>query len=241
VLKTSYWSISLPIERVPSGISGLDSLIGGGFPKGSLILLAGHPGSGKTSMAGQFLYAGATSHQEKGIYVSFSEGREVLLDFMSSLGIDMAAQEKLGNVKVMDMVTVKEEGLSTVLQEVLDAIYSLKARRLALDSFSAMAQAFTREIDARIMLHTILTKIVRAMGCTTVMTCEVPWGSQRIGMGIEEFIADGIMLVSSFVENFSIKRRLLIVKMRGTGHSTEYHDLILSSSGVKVVPVPSMK
>jgi len=60
-------------------------------------------------------------------------------------------------------------------------------------------------------------------------------------MGIEEFVADGIILVSSFIENLAVKRRLLIIKLRGTNHSTGYHDLILSSSGVKVVPVPSMK
>lgn len=231
----------MQIERVPSGISGLDSLIQGGFPRSSLILLAGHPGSGKTAMAGQFLYSGAASYQEKGVYVSFAEGRGPLLDFMNALGIDMATQEKLGNIRIMDMVTVREEGVSTILQEVLDAIHSLKAQRLVIDSFSAMAQAFSREIEARIMLHTILSKIVRGMGCTTIMTCEVPWGSKRIGLGIEEFIADGIVLVSSLVENLAIKRRLLILKMRGTGHSYRYHDLILSSKGVKVVPVPSMK
>jgi len=231
----------LQIERVPTGISGLDSLIQGGFPRSSLILLAGHPGSGKTVMAGQFLYAGAASYKEKGVYVSFAEGRKPFLDFMNSLGIDMAAQERLGNIKVMDMVTVREEGLSIVLREVLDAIHSLKAQRLVVDSFSAMAQAFNREIEARIVLHTILSKVVRGLGCTTVLTCEVPWGSERIGMGIEEFVADGIILVSSFVENLAVKRRLLIVKLRGTDHSVEYHDLIMSGRGVKVVPVPSMK
>lgn len=192
-------------------------------------------------MAGQFLYSGAASHREKGVYVSFAEGRGPLLDFMNALGIDIAAQEKLGNIRIMDMVTVREEGLSTVLQEVLDAIHSLKAQRLVIDSFSAMGQAFTREIEARIMLHTILSKIVRGMGCTTILTCEIPWGSERVGMGIEEFIADGIMLVSSFVENLAIKRRLLIVKLRGTAHSIQYHDIIFSNRGVKVVPVPSMK
>jgi len=231
----------LPIERVPTGVNGLDSLIQGGFPRSSLILLAGHPGSGKTAMAAQFLHAGAASHNEKGVYVSFSEGRKALLDYTNSLGIDIAEQEKLGNIKILDMVTVKEEGLSTVLEEMLDSLESTKARRLVIDSFSAMAQAFTSQIEARIMLHTILGKIVRGMGCTTILASEVPWGSQRIGMGIEEFVADGIILVSSFIENLAIKRRLLIIKMRGTNHSTGYHDLILSSSGVKVVPVPSMK
>ncbi len=228
------------IERVPTGIGGLDTLIQGGFPRSSLILLAGHPGSGKTAMAGQFLYSGATQ-KEKGVYVSFAEGRKPFLEFMNALGIDLATQEQLGNIKILDMVTVKEEGLSTVLEQVLGAIQSLKAQRLVIDSFSAMGQAFTREIEARIMLHTILSKIVRGMGCTTILTCEIPWGSERVGMGIEEFIADGIILVTSFVENFSIKRRLIIVKLRGTDHSVQYHDLILSSRGVKVVPVPSMK
>jgi circadian clock protein KaiC len=67
------------IERVPSGVDGLDPLIEGGFPKGSLILLAGNPGTGKTIFGSRFLCRGAEKLGQNGIYVSFLEGKETLI------------------------------------------------------------------------------------------------------------------------------------------------------------------
>lgn len=62
-------------DRVPTGIEGLDPSIEGGFPRGSLILLAGNPGTGKTVFGAQFLYRGASVYGEPGVYVSFAESR----------------------------------------------------------------------------------------------------------------------------------------------------------------------
>lgn len=80
--------------KVQSGISGLDELIKGGFPKGSLIVLAGNPGTGKTIFSARFLYHGAANCGEKGIYVSFAENRENFLKNMLSLGLDFEKLEK---------------------------------------------------------------------------------------------------------------------------------------------------
>lgn len=183
----------MELKRIPTGIYGLDNLIGGGFPKGDLILLAGNPGTGKTIFSAQFLYRGAAEFGDKGIYVSFAESREVFYSHMLSFGFDFAKLEREGKFKFLDMVTTREGGVSTVMEMVLGEIHALGAKRLVLDSFSAMASAFKEPIDARIIVHTILSKIVRQAGCTTLLLVEIPTGMEQVGLGIEEFVADGVI------------------------------------------------
>jgi len=182
-------------ERVPSGIDGLDAVIEGGFPRGSLILVAGNPGTGKTVFSAQFLYRGAVDYGENGVYVTFAEGKNALIDYMRRFGMDFEELEKKGKVRVLDMLTVKESSISDVLNRIVEEVVSLKAKRLVIDSFSALAQAFKEKIEARIILHTILGKIVKSTGCTTILIVEIPYAKESMGLGIEEFMADGILLL----------------------------------------------
>jgi len=207
---------SMSENRVSSGIDGLDSLIDGGFPKGSLILLAGNPGTGKTVFGMQFLCKGAKEYGENGIYVSFAESEDTLVNNMSKLfGYDLKTMQN-GKVKVLDFTTVTEKGLSTILEMVLQEITALKAKRLVIDSFSAMAQAFKEPIEARIILHNILGKMVRQLGCTTILVVEVPTGSEKIGVSIEEFVADGVIVLRRGNLEGRLIREIEIEKLRGT-------------------------
>jgi len=211
--------VSISEDRVPTGISGLDPLIEGGFPKGSLILLAGNPGTGKTVFGFQFLCKGATEYGEKGIYVSFAEGRETLIRNISKILKVKPKECPITNeeiCRILDFTTVTERGISAVLDMILNEIHSFKPKRLVIDSFSAMAQAFKERIDARIVLHTILGKIVRQMGCTTLLIAEVPTGEERIGTNIEEFVADGVFVLRKRKINGRLLREIEISKLRGT-------------------------
>lgn len=225
------------IERIPTGIPGLDNLIQGGFPRGSLIVVAGNPGSGKTIFSGQFLYFGAVNCGERGVYVSFAESHENFISNLSSFGFNFSRLEKEGKFRFLDMVTMKEEGVTTALETVINEIYALNAKRLVIDSFTAIAQAFKEKIDVRTVLHTILGKIVREVGCTTLLLVEVPIGEQRIGLSIEEFIADGIIVLETIIDGLEIRRRAIIRKMRGTEHSLKYHNLIFSKNGIIFTPM----
>jgi len=173
----------------------LDAVIEGGFPRGSLILVAGNPGTGKTIFSAQFLYRGAVDHAENGVYVTLAERKKDFIEYMRRFGMDFEELEKTGRVRVLDMLTVKDASVSDVLNMIVEEALSLRAKRLVINSFSTLAQAFKEKIEARIMLHTIVGKMVKSAGCTTILIVEIPYGKEGMGLGIEEFVADGIFLL----------------------------------------------
>jgi len=201
--------------RIPSGIEGFDSIIGG-FPAGSLIIVAGNPGTGKTVFSAQFIYRGIVDYGENGVYVSFAENREMFYESMKSFGFYFKQLEKEDKFSFLDMVTVRDEGLSSILSMVVEEVRNLNAKRLVIDSFSAMAQAFTEPIDVRIVAHTVLSRIIRQTSCTTLLVVEAPVGEEKIGLGMEEFVADGVIYLKRRILNGTLLRELEILKLRGT-------------------------
>ncbi len=202
--------------RVPTGVDGLDRVIEGGFPRKSLILVAGNPGTGKTVFSAQFLYRGVADYGENGVYVSFAENREAFYENMKSFGFDFERLERENRFRFLSMLAVKEEVVSSVLKIILEEISKINAKRLVIDSLSALTQAFMKPHDARIFIHMILGRIVQQAGCTTVMVVEVPFGEERIGLGIEEFIADGVIHLRVERLEERLFRDISILKMRGT-------------------------
>jgi circadian clock protein KaiC len=221
-------------DRVATGIEGFDDLIEGGIPRGSLILVAGDAGSGKTIFAAQYLYYGVSKLGEPGIHVSLAEDRGTFLKNMKTMGMDFEGREEEGKFRFLDYATVTEKGVSEVLASLLEEIASLKARRLVIDSFTAISQAFKEPIDTRIVAHTILGKMVRQAGCTTLLITEKKRGEERIGMGIEEFVADGIILLILSTEKGYLERRLQILKMRGTKTSKEGRRYDINETGIAI-------
>ncbi|WXG47240.1 MAG: ATPase domain-containing protein [Candidatus Atabeyarchaeum deiterrae] len=203
-------------ERAPTGIDGLDEMIEGGFQKGSLIILAGNPGTGKTVFATSFLCKGANLG-ETGVYASFAENKETFTNNMSKhLNRDCEICSRKEKCQFLDLVTSKEGGTPTLLQSIQVMAEETKASRLVIDSFTAMTQAFRDKIDARVIVHTILRKIVRHLRCTTILVVEIPTGQDQIGVGVEEFVADTVVKLS--VDQFEGHpfRELELRKVRGT-------------------------
>lgn len=222
-------------NRVATGITGLDSMIEGGFPKGSLILLAGSPGSGKTIASAHFLYHGARNLNEKGIYLSFAEKREFFIENMKKFGFDFETLESEGKFKFLDLLTTREDTVSSTITMLSREVLELDARRLVIDSFTAMAQAFNRRIDARIILH-MIEKLMSRSNCTTLLLVELPTGTRTIGLGFEEFVADGVLLFETVDEREGIRKRAVIRKMRGTNHSLSYSHIVISDHGISLMP-----
>jgi len=218
-------------KLIPTGIPGLDEIVGGGFPRNKLILIAGGPGAGKTIMAGQFLYKGAVEYNEKGVYVSFAETANSFKEAMKQLWMDFDGLEKRGLVKIIDLITTAKPALESNIGEIMRHAEFLGAKRLVIDSFTAMTTAVKGRIEVRILAH-LLQKFLLKLDCTTVLITEIPWGKETIGAGVEEFIADGILIIQTYMENGELKRRLIVLKMRGSKTSNRYHELTITDQGV---------
>jgi circadian clock protein KaiC len=203
-------------KKIPVGIAELDEILGGGFPPRSLILLTGNAGSGKTILSVQFLHNGAVKYGEKGVYVSFAENREDFYRNMLSLGMDMRSLERKGLFTFMDMVTMRGEvALNIITEKIVEAVSELKAKRLVIDSLSALVQTMGIG-ETRVFLHTVLGRVTKSLGVTTVALGEIPYGEVKTGLGVEEFVADGVILLTHMDKTNSANRRLTIAKMRGT-------------------------
>jgi len=224
----------MTIERISTGIPALDALIEGGIPRGFTILIAGNPGTGKTILTTHFLYQGLLQG-EAAVYVSFSESKSQFYQNFDRFGMTFSDFERDNKFAYLDFASITKEGITDALEEVLNVSRNIGAKRLVVDSFSALLLAFNNINEARIALHVVLGKMLRSEGITNMLITEVPIGSINIGSGMEEFVADGIIQLQHGNSN-AIPSTLKVVKMRSTSINRETHVSLIDEKGMVVYP-----
>lgn len=222
-------------NRVPTGISGLDSLIEGGVIAARTYFITGSAGSGKTILSSQFLYNGANRFGEKGLYVSFEEPVEDILSDLKRFDWELEKVIENGLLKYLYFPVLKDgfeenafDLLTTILREVKDNGY----KRLVIDSLPAFGMAFSDFNRLRKELFFLLHEI-KKMGCTAFIITEKPSGD--IGLtrfGVEDFLSQGLM-VMHLGRTF---RGIEVRKMRGTAHSNDIHRFRINENGITVFP-----
>ena len=232
--------------KTPTGISGLDEVTLGGFPKGRPILICGSAGCGKTLFAMQFLVKGAMDYNEPGVFMSFEESSEDLTKNVSSLGFDLEKLKASGKIRV-DQVRVERseieetgeydlEGLFIRLNYAIDAI---GAKRVVLDTIESLFSG----IDNMALLRSELRRLfqwLKDKGVTAIITGER--GENTLTrQGLEEYISDCVILLDFRVIDQIATRRLRIVKYRGSTHGTNEYPFLIDESGISVIPVTSLK
>jgi len=222
-------------QRVPSGIEGLDTLIEGGFLRGDIILVAGGTGSGKTIFSMQYIYNGATRYGEKGVYATFEEDSKTLRRNMLRFGFDLEKLEREGTIKIIDLEALKDEGFSANMDFILGALEEINGKRLVIDSLTAFLSGCKEKFEYRTLMH-LFYRILKMRGYTTLITCSVSFGTDKLGIGIEEFVADSVVFLENVFDGLELKKKFLIRKMRGTDHSVKYHNVILTDKGMQIVP-----
>lgn len=219
-------------SKISSGITSLDKITEGGFNQGDVILIAGQPGAGKTTLATQFLFNGATAYDEKGVYVTFVESASKIKRDMLKFNWDMTRLEKENKIIILDLIeAASERSVAANLDMIMSAVKTLEAKRLVVDSLTSMMAYIKTKEEARGFVS-IMKKILEETKCTTLLLAEIPWNKAEVGMGFEEFVADSLIILESTLERFRIKRRLYIPKMRGTNHSLDCHDFYITSDGI---------
>ena len=222
-------------ERVPSGIARLDTMLDGGYYRGSGILISGSPGTAKTTLAGAFLVAG-TERGEKGLYVSFDEASNQIIRNLSSVGLDLRTPMDRG---LLAMYSVRTESKSAEehFMALRDLITEIKPLRLVIDPISALAKTGGQIAAVHGSLR--LLDFARAQGvtvlCTSLVTSEDAF-SETTSTQIST-IADTWMHLAYMVRGGERNRTLTIVKSRGMAHSNQVRELILSNNGVTLADV----
>ena len=222
------------VDRVSTGVRGLDALMAGGIPAGSSLLVAGPSGSGKTVLSMQFLAEGV-SRQEPGLLAVFEKRPSDYLK-TNPLGETVARQIREGSLHVIYMRPL-ELSLDETLDEVRTVVLAHGVKRIVIDSLSglelALAPAF-RE-DFRETLHRMVAMLT-AMGITLLMTVEVvdSYIDLRFSPHGTAFLTDGILLQRYIELEGQLKRMMAVVKLRGSQHSKELRLYEITSEGLVI-------
>ncbi|MBI2530396.1 MAG: hypothetical protein HYW05_04600 [Candidatus Diapherotrites archaeon] len=219
------------LERTKTGLVGLDKLIGGGIPKGNLVVMSGDPGSGKTCLCLQFLYEGATKFNENGVFISLEEDVEELEKFSTLFDWDF---KELIAKKKIKIVNVELYDFDKLLTTIEDTVSSINAERLVIDPGVVFRLYFKTELEARKRILG-LGKMLKRMNVTTVITNELSMERAKSLYGLEEYVADGVILLYHTKLENRFVRSIGILKMRGTKISEKLHPLEISKEGVKVL------
>ncbi|MHB1168569.1 MAG: circadian clock protein KaiC [Longimicrobiales bacterium] len=238
-----------PVEKLATGIGSFDLISDGGLPQNRTTLVVGTAGSGKTVFAIQFLAAGIAAG-EHGVFVTFEESPRDIRQNMHSFGWDLAQWEKDGSFAMVDAspdpeTEVIESGsfdLGALLARVANAVERVGATRVSIDSLGAMFSQFHDQAMVRRELFRIASAL-KQMGVTAVMTAERTHDYGPIArFGVEEFIADNVMVLRNVLEEEKRRRTIEILKFRGTDHQKgEFPFTIVAGEGVVVIPLSSIQ
>lgn len=215
---------------------GFDSLLDGGIPAGNVVLLAGRAGTGKSIFCAQYLYHGS-KEGEKTLYVSLIEERDRFVRNMKRFGLDLEGMESKGLMKVLNLSIPPAGQQNGVAEEITKAFDEFKPSRAVLDPFSALTIPMSaNRSDSQAFVHSLLTKLASHEKCTTILVCEVGAGADQIGTGIEEYMADGIVVFYYLMRGKAKIKAVEIRKMRGTRHSNQAILLEITEKGIVVDP-----
>ncbi len=223
------------IERVSTGIPSLDKLIGGGFKKGSINLVAGNAGTGKTTMAMQFLVDGLNKG-EAGVYITFEEDKTKLYQDFSEFGWELERFERTGLLKFLEYTPEQVRRITAEGGGTLDVLVSqMNVKRIVVDSISSFSMLFTNKLSKRessLALFDLFTK----WGCTSVLTSQATKVDADEIEAELEFEADGIIVLHHFKKKGKRERALEVLKLRGTKIPEKTMEMTIESKGININP-----
>lgn len=224
----------------------MDEITQGGLPRGRPALVCGGAGCGKTLFAMEFLVRGAVQFGEPGVFMAFEENESELTRNVAPLGFDLdrlVAEKKL----VLDHVRLERreieetgeydlEGLFVRLGHAIDTI---GARRVVLDTIEALFAGLPSEAVLRSELRRLFHWL-KQKGVTAVITGERGDEGRLTRHGLEEYVADCVIVLDHRTVDQISTRRLRVVKYRGSLHGTNEYPFLISQSGLSVLPITSL-
>lgn len=217
--------------RTKTGVPGLDDILFGGIPKNNLVVISGDPGSGKTCLVVEYLYNGIMQYNEPGLYISLEESADEIIGFAELFGWDLRT---LIEKKLFGIITVELYDFDKLKNTIEDEVNRLGAKRLVIDPGVVFRLYFERELDARKRILS-LGRMLKRIGCTAVITNEISLENASSLFGLEEYVADGVILLYHTKLEDRFIRSVGVLKMRGTKISEKLHPLRITKTGVQVL------
>jgi circadian clock protein KaiC len=222
-------------ERVSSGVERLDTMLDGGYLRGTSTLISGAPGTSKTSLAGAFAEA-ACARGERTLFVSFDEAGDAIVRNLASVNIRLRRFVRSGMLRIYSVPAsgTRAEAHTLRIAALLEAH---GARCLVVDPVSSLIHDGAREVASDAVLGLLDT--AKRQGITVMLTSLLDGSDpaqENTAIGLST-IADTWMHLSYLAAAGERNRALTIVKSRGTGHSNQVRELVLSSHGISLVDV----
>jgi circadian clock protein KaiC len=234
------------LERCATGIEGLDNVLGGGIPRGNMVLVAGSVGTGKTTLSLEFLVRGA-ERGERSLFVSVTEASDKLIQNLSTFEFFRRDLIDDGSLVFVDLPTVYDklgleheeltsDEIDILIRAIRGLVESIGAKRLVLDSLTSVCYRIRRDERIRdFMLR--LGQALNDLDCTSMLVSEIGPQAGRYSLhGVEEAIVDGVILLWNTRRQGDILRVLQVVKMRGTAHSRAQYVMELTPIGMLMAP-----
>jgi circadian clock protein KaiC len=220
-------------KRLSIGIPELDEMLGGGIPEGDSLLIAGSSGTGKSLLATQFIAAGIREGQS-GIVAVFEERPEEYVARANTFGLDFDMSIKDGNLEVIYLRPL-DLSVDETMQEILDAIKKMGAKRLVIDSLAGfeMALAPGFRADFRESLYRMIFSLT-GIGVTVLSTVEMEESFTELLFSTYSisFLTDDIIRLRYVEIDGQLRKLMMVVKMRGGAHSRDIHEYEITSEGV---------
>jgi circadian clock protein KaiC len=224
------------MERVKTGIPGLDEMLHGGFLPQTANLVEGAPGTGKTTLGMQFIYHGIMAHGEPGLILTFEEFPQQYYNDAASFGWDFRQMEREGKLRVvMTSPEVTKADLEQVGGRIEGLVQQIGAKRVLVDSLSH----FERLCESPTHLRAVVFGFVNALkreGLTSILTREnmALLGESEATDDALGFLVDSYTLLRYVELESTIRKALLVLKMRGSDHDKGIRQLEITSRGVEV-------
>lgn len=223
------------VEITATGITGLDTVLGGGLVRDSTVLVSGNPGTGKTILGIQYLYNGVREFDESGIYLTFEEDESDIREAAESLGFDdWGSLVEGGDIAVYDKkLLLREQAFSTTLEELLAEFEHTQYDRLVVDSLTMLSLFFDTEREKRTYLLK-LSDVLKKNGLTTLFVAEQGSRFPDREVGLEHFLTDGNISLIQTPTDSGVNRYVWVAKMRKRPIQTDIFPIDIDQGGITV-------
>jgi len=241
-------------RKIDTGISGLNELVGGGFPEGRVILVIGGPGTGKTILCSQFLHKGIYGNQENSVFVSLDESRNEFYSEMQHFGWDFPKAEKEGKFAFVDATRIsrlamlkeriyeeerslrsKQLSIDRLIEELQAKVQQVEAKRVAVDTLAALMYRFPDPVERRTVVVDLIDSL-KDLGTTSLVITELQCLGLDRNVLEEEFLVHGVIVMQTLFSGGELVRGIQVEKMREAKVNPSLVPYSIDQNGIEVYP-----